>query len=350
MKDRAISISGRRISADDPPYIVAEISGNHGGQLERALEIITASRDAGADAIKLQTYTADTLTIDHDGPDFLISSGPWSGRRLHELYREAHTPWDWHEELFDHCRRLGITCFSTPFDETAVELLEKLGAPAYKIASFEAIDLPLIRRVASTGKPLIISTGIADLGEISEAVAVAREAGCRELALLHCVSAYPAPAEEMNLRTIPHLADAFGVVSGLSDHTLGTAVAVTAVAVGAAVIEKHVTLGRADGGPDSAFSLEPGELADLVRSCRIARAALGQVSYSREPSENGSLAFRRSLYAVADIAEGDLLRLDNVRSIRPGYGLAPKFLPDVIGRRARRSIPRGTPIHWDKVE
>lgn len=343
-------IAGRRIGPAAPPYIVAELSGNHGGQLERALEIITAMRDAGADAVKLQTYTADTLTIDHDGPDFLIDGGPWKGRRLHELYREAHTPWDWHEALFEHCRRLGIACFSTPFDDTAVDLLEDLGAPAYKIASFEAIDLPLIRRVAATRKPLIISTGIADLGEIGEAVNAAREAGCKDLALLHCVSAYPAPAEDMNLRTIPHLADAFGVVAGLSDHTLGTAVSVAAVALGAAVIEKHVTLRRADGGPDAAFSLEPHELAELVRSCRMARAALGRVSYAREASESGSLVFRRSIYAVADIAKGDVLGPNNVRSIRPGYGLAPRHLPSVLGRRARIDIKRGTALDWSLLD
>jgi pseudaminic acid synthase len=333
-----------------PPYIVAEISGNHGGRLERALEIITAAHDAGADAVKLQTYTADTLTIDHDGPDFLIGSGLWKGRRLHELYGEAHTPWAWHEALFDHCRRLGITCFSTPFDDTAVDLLERLGAPAYKIASFEAVDLPLIRRAAATGKPLIISTGIADLGEIGDAVEAAREAGCRDLVLLHCVSAYPAPAEDMNLRTIPHLADAFGVVGGLSDHTLGTAIAVAAVAIGATMIEKHVTLRRADGGPDAEFSLEPRELAELVQSCRKAQAALGRVSYAREASERDSLVFRRSLYAVTNIAKGEVLSADNVRSIRPGYGLAPKHLQSIMGRRARTDIKRGTALQWSLLD
>lgn len=345
-----LEIAGRRIGPEMPPYIVAEISGNHGGRLERALEIITAARDAGADAVKLQTYTADTLTIDHDGPDFLIGSGLWKGRRLHELYGEAHTPWAWHEALFDHCRRLGITCFSTPFDNTAVDLLERLGAPAYKIASFEAVDLPLIRRAAATGKPLIISTGIADLGEIGEAVAAAREAGCRDLVLLHCVSAYPAPAEDMNLRTIPHLADAFGVVAGLSDHTLGTAIAVAAVAIGATMIEKHVTLRRADGGPDAEFSLEPRELAELVQSCRKAQAALGRVSYAREASERDSLVFRRSLYAVTNIAKGEVLSADNVRSIRPGYGLAPKHLQSIMGRRARTDIKRGTALQWSLLD
>jgi N-acetylneuraminate synthase len=347
---RTITIDGRRIGGGAPPYIIAELSGNHGGKLERALEIIDAAKAAGADAIKLQTYTADTLTIDHDGPDFLINGGLWDGRRLHELYREAHTPWSWHEALFAHCRRIGITVFSTPFDATAIELLETLGAPAYKIASFEAVDLPLIRRAAATGKPMIVSTGISDLGEIAEAVEAARSAGCRDLVLLHCVSAYPAPPEDMNLRTIPHLASAFDVIAGLSDHTLGTAVAVAAVTLGAAVVEKHVTLRRADGGPDAAFSLEPAEVKQLVESCRMAHGALGHVSYAREQSERANLVFRRSLYAVADIAPGETLTESNVRSIRPGYGLAPKFLPELLGRKARGPIARGTAMRWDLVE
>lgn len=346
----SFEIAGRRIGAHAPPYVIAELSGNHNGELARALKLIEIAKAAGADAVKLQTYKADTITIDHDGPDFTIEGGLWHGRRLHELYREAHTPWDWHEALFARGRELGITVFSTPFDFSAVELLEKLGAPAYKIASFEAIDLPLICRVAATGKPMIISTGITDLREIAEAVEAARGAGCRDLALLHCVSAYPAPAEDMNLRTIPHLASAFGVVAGLSDHTLGTAVAVAAVAIGAAVIEKHVTLRRADGGPDSAFSLEPEELRQLVDHCRTAQAALGRVSYTREASERGNLVFRRSLYAVVDISKGDLLSTDNVRSIRPGYGLAPKHLPSIVGRRARTDIKRGTALHWSLLD
>jgi pseudaminic acid synthase len=346
----SFEIAGRRIGAHAPPYVIAELSGNHNGELARALKLIEAAKAAGADAVKLQTYTADTITIDHDGPGFTIEGGLWHGRRLHELYREAHTPWDWHEALFARGRELGIAVFSTPFDVTAVELLERLGAPAYKIASFEAVDLPLIRRVATTGKPMIMSTGITDLGEIAEAVEAAHSAGCRDLALLHCVSAYPAPAEDMNLRTIPHLASAFDVIAGLSDHTLGTAVAVAAVALGAAVIEKHVTLRRADGGPDSAFSLEPEELRQLVDQCRTAQAALGRVSYAREASERGNLVFRRSLYAVADIAAGETLGPHNLRSIRPGFGLAPKHLDALLGKRARKAIARGTPMAWDLVE
>jgi N-acetylneuraminate synthase len=326
------------------------MSGNHNGDIKRAFALLEAAKKAGADAVKLQTYTADTITIDHDGPGFRIEGGLWNGRTLYELYQEAHTPWEWHPQLFARARELGIAIFSSPFDATAIEFLETLGAPAFKIASFEAIDLPLIQRAAKTGKPLIISTGIASLGEIAEAVEAARAAGGREIALLHCTSGYPTPPADSNLHTLPHLAAAFGVVAGLSDHTPGTAVPVAAVALGASVIEKHFTLRRADGGPDAAFSLEPEELAELVANCRTAWTALGKVSYELEASEKGNKTFRRSLYAVQDIPAGGHFTAENVRSIRPGYGLPPKHLSEVLGRRAGRAIARGTPLAWSLIE
>lgn len=342
-------IDGRTIGHGHPPYVVAEMSGNHNGDIGRALALIEVAKAAGADAVKLQTYTADTLTIDCDRPDFVIEGGPWSGRTLHDLYQEAHTPWDWHAELIAKGRELGITIFSTPFDATAIDFLEELGTPAYKIASFELVDLQLIRRAATTGKPLIISTGMADADEIGEAVAAAREAGCTELALLHCVSAYPAPSSESNLRVVQRLAEQFGVVAGLSDHTLGTTVATAAVAMGAALIEKHVTLRRADGGPDASFSLEPPELGELCAAARTAWEALGEGTPCRLPSEQGSMVFRRSLYVVQDIARGEPLNERNIRCIRPGYGLKPKYLPDVLGRPAARDLKRGEALHWDMV-
>jgi pseudaminic acid synthase len=345
-----ITIAGRRIGPGHPPYVIAEMSGNHNGDIKRAFALLEAAKKAGADAVKLQTYTADTITIDHDGPGFRIQGGLWNGRTLYELYQEAHTPWEWHPQLFARARELGIAIFSSPFDATAIEFLETLGAPAFKIASFEAIDLPLIQRAAKTGKPLIISTGIASLGEIAEAVEAARAAGGREIALLHCTSGYPTPPADSNLHTLPHLAAAFGVVAGLSDHTPGTAVPVAAVALGASVIEKHFTLRRADGGPDAAFSLEPEELAELVANCRTAWTALGKVSYELEASEKGNKTFRRSLYAVQDIPAGGHFTAENVRSIRPGYGLPPKHLSEVLGRRAGRAIARGTPLAWSLIE
>jgi pseudaminic acid synthase len=345
-----ITIAGRRVGRGEPPLIVAELSGNHNGSLDRAMALIDAAKEAGADAVKMQTYTADTITIDHPGAEFRIAGGPWDGRTLYGLYEEAHTPWAWHAAMFARARAHGMLVFSAPFDDTAVDFLETLACPAYKIASFELVDLPLIRKAASTGKPLILSTGMANLEEIGEAVGAARGAGCAELVVLHCVSSYPAPDEDTNLLTLPHLAEAFSVPAGLSDHTLGTAVAVAAIGLGAVLIEKHLTLARADGGPDSGFSLEPDEFAALARDCRAAYAALGRVHYDLKGSEAGNIQFRRSLYFVADLAAGDTIGPHHVRSIRPGYGLPPKFLDRILGRPSARPISRGTPVTWDAIE
>lgn len=345
----AIAIAGRVIGPDHEPYLICELSGNHNGSLERALELLEAAAATGADAVKIQSYTPDTITIDHDGPGFRIEGGLWDGRTLYDLYGEAQTPFEWHEALFARARELGVTLFSSPFDESAVDLLEKLGAPAYKIASFEAVDLPLVAYVAAKGKPMIISTGMANLDEIGEAVRTARENGCEQIVLLHCVSSYPAPDEQSNVRTVPDLAERFGVVTGLSDHTFGSAVAVASIALGGCVVEKHFTLARADGGPDSAFSLEPDEFKSLVDDCKRAWRALGTATYDLQGCERGSLAFRRSLYVVRDIAAGEELTKENVRSIRPGYGLAPKHLPEVLGRHAARDLKRGEPLDWAAV-
>jgi pseudaminic acid synthase len=344
-----ISIAGRLIGPDQPPYVIAEMSGNHNGDIGRALALIEAAKAAGADAVKLQTLTADTITIDHDGPGFVIEGGLWHGRRLYELYQEAHTPWDWHKQLFDHARDVGITIFSSPFDPTAVEFLEKLGAPAFKVASFEIVDTPLVACMARSGKPLIISTGLASPEDIADAVTAAREAGGREIILLHCTSGYPTPASQMHLRTMPDLAKAHGTLVGLSDHTMGTAVAVAAVALGACVIEKHFTLARADGGVDSAFSLEPDELARLVADCRDAWSALGSVHYEEVEAEAAGRDHRRSLYVVADVRKGETLTAENVRSIRPGHGMAPKHLYDVLGKPAARDLKRGEPLAWELI-
>lgn len=339
----SISIAGRRIALDAPPYIIAELSANHNGKLETALKIIEEAKKAGADAIKLQTYTADTITLDCDSEEFQIRGGLWDGKTLYQLYQEAHMPWDWHATLFEHARKLGITIFSSPFDNTAVDLLESLNAPAYKIASFEAVDLPLIKYVASTGKPMIISTGMADVEEIQEAIDAAREGGCKELAILHCVSGYPAPAEDYNLRTIPDMMQRFGLVTGLSDHTLDNTTAITSVALGASIIEKHFTLDRSGGGPDDSFSLEPAELAALCRDSKTAWAALGKVDYGRKSSEQGNAKFRRSLYFVKNLKAGEVITADAVRSVRPGFGLAPKHLQQILGKNAARDIKANTP-------
>ena len=342
-----IVIAGRRVGAGHPPYIVCEISANHNGSLERALATIAAAAATGADAIKIQTYTADSLTLACDRPEFRIEGGPWSGRTLHELYSEAGTPYAWHAALFAKAKACGVPLFSTPFDEGAVDLLAALGAPAFKIASFEIVELPLIAYAARLGKPMILSTGMADLGEIGAAVATARGNGAAEVALLHCTSAYPAPIEEANVATVPHLGAAFGCVAGLSDHSPGGAASLASIVLGGCIVEKHFTLARADGGPDAAFSLEPHEFKALVDDCRAAWKAVGKVGYGVEGSERGSLAFRRSLYAVRPLARGEAVTKDNVRSIRPGHGLPPKHLPDVLGRKAARDIAYGEPLAWD---
>ncbi|APU30968.1 pseudaminic acid synthase [Ectopseudomonas alcaliphila JAB1] len=345
--DLNVSIAGRSIGPEYAPYIIAELSANHNGQLSRALQTIDAAKRSGADAVKLQTYTAETMTIDCDRPEFSIKGGLWDGYKLFDLYRWAETPFAWHRPIFEHASRLGITVFSTPFDESAVDLLEDLGAPAYKIASFETIDLPLIRYVASTGKPMVISTGMASEEEIAEAVATARDAGCRELVLLHCISSYPAPLEQANLRQIPELAQRFQVLSGLSDHTLGTTASVAAVALGACVIEKHFTLSRADKGPDSEFSIEPHELERLCRDAHDAWLCLGRAGYQRQPVEEGNKAFRRSIYFVRDLPAGSQVSAEDIRRIRPGFGLAPKHFNALLGRRLKVAVIRGTPASWE---
>lgn len=344
-----IEIAGRRIGVGCEPFVICELSGNHNGSLERALQMIDAAADTGCDAIKIQTYTADTITMDVDRPEFRIAGGLWDGRSLYELYQEAQTPFEWHAALFERARARGVILFSSPFDESAVDLLDALGAPAYKIASFEAVDLPLIRHAASKGKPLIISTGMANLAEIEAAQAAALEAGAAGVILLHCVSSYPAVLEDANVRTVADMAARFGCPVGLSDHTPATAASVAAVALGASVIEKHFTLARADGGPDAAFSLEPAEFRALVADCKAAWRALGRAHYDLLGAERGNVAFRRSLYVAADVTAGEPLSRANVRSIRPGLGLAPAELERVLGRPAARDLKRGEPLAWEMI-
>ena len=346
-----MKIAERQIGDGAPVYVIAELSANHNQRFEDALAIVRAAKEAGADAVKLQTYTADTLTLDSDKEYFRIGKGTiWEGRTLHDLYREAFTPWEWQPKLKAEAEELGLHCFSSPFDETAVDFLETLNVPAYKIASFELVDLPLIECVARTGKPLIMSTGMATRDEIAEAVAAARGAGAAEIALLKCTSAYPARHEEMNLRTIPEMNATFGVPVGLSDHTLGSAVPVAAVALGACIIEKHLTLSRATPGPDSAFSLEPAEFKQMVADVRAAEQSLGQPNYTVSEKEEVSRIFRRSLFAVRDVRAGESFTAGNVRSIRPGHGLAPKHLREVLSRTAARDIERGTPLAWELIQ
>lgn len=348
-KNKYIEIDGRKIGLDYPPYIIAELSANHNGDINRAYAIMEAAKEAGADAIKLQTYTHETITMDGDSEDFQIKGGLWDGQTLYELYKDAHMPWEWHKPLFAKAKELGITIFSSPFDFTAVDLLENLDSPAYKIASFEVVDLPLVARVAQTGKPMIISTGMANASEIKDAVDTAKSNGCNDLIVLQCVSGYPAPAEEYNLRTIPDITNRFDVLSGLSDHTIDNATAIASVALGACLIEKHVTLDRNGGGADDSFSLEPKELKQLCDDSKTAWASLGQISYERTEAEKGNIKFRRSLYIVKDMKEGELLTPANVRSIRPGFGLAPKELNNVLGKTINRAVSRGTPLSFEYI-
>ena len=351
MTPQTITIGHHTLGAQHPPFIVAEMSGNHNQSLERALEIVEAAARTGVHALKLQTYTADTMTLDLDTGDFFIdnSKSLWRGRTRYDLYKEAHTPWAWHEPIMKRCKALGLVCFSTPFDATAVDFLEDLDVPAYKIASFEAIDLPLIRKVAQTGKPLVISTGMASVAEIGEAVQAARDAGANDLVLLKCTSTYPAKPESSNLRTIPHLRTLFGTQVGLSDHTLGIGVSVASVALGATFIEKHFTLSRADGGVDAAFSLEPAEMAALVAETEKAQSALGDVHYGPTEEEKASLRGRRSLYIAQDMKAGEALTPENLRAIRPGSGLEPKFYELLLGKRVNRDVSLGAPMSWDLI-
>lgn len=339
-----IKIGGRSIGREFQPYVIAELSANHNGSLNTALKIIEEAKKSGADAVKLQTYTADTITLNSDSEDFQIRGGLWDGKTLYQLYEQAHMPWSWHAPLFARARELEISIFSSPFDTTAVDLLEDLNAPAYKIASFEAIDLPLIKFVAGTKKPMIISTGMADSEEIQEAIAAARDGGCQELAILHCVSGYPAPASDYNLRTIPDMIRKFGLVTGLSDHTIDNTTAIASVALGASIIEKHFTLNRNGGGPDDSFSLEPGELMALCNDSKTAWSSLGKIDYGRKSSEEGNAAFRRSLYFIEDLNAGETVTREVIRSVRPGYGLPPKMLDEVIGKKLLVDVKKFTPV------
>ena len=341
-------VEDRIIGGDHACFIVAELSANHDHDIEKAKDIIRAAKDSGADAVKLQTYTADTLTIDCNNEYFQVSSdNNWNGKSLYQLYGEAYTPWEWHEELYSLAKDLGLICFSTPFDLTAIDLLESLDNPIYKVASFELVDIPLLKAIGKTGKPVIMSTGMADLSEIDLAVKTIRAAGCNDLSVLKCTSAYPAPPESMNLRTIPHLAQTFNVIPGLSDHTLGSVVPIAAVSLGAKVIEKHFTLDRSSGGVDSFFSLEPCEFKKMVEDIRIIEKALGTISYKRSEKEEKNLCFRRSIFAVKDIAQGQSITESDIRIIRPGYGLSPKYLNTVVNKKANCDIKRGTPISWE---
>lgn len=343
-------INGRKVGSDAPPYVIAELSANHNGDLTKAFQTIDAAAAAGADAVKIQTYTADTMTIDCDTQDFMIRGGLWNGYKLYDLYKWAETPYEWHRDLFGYAKKKGITIFSTPFDETAVDLLESLNTPVYKVASFEMTDLPLLKYIGRTGKPVIMSTGMASLDEIAESLEALKSSGSGNIILLHCISSYPAPMDQANLRQIQTLRKLFGVETGLSDHTLGTTASVAAIALGACMVEKHFTLSRDDKGPDSEFSIEPAELASLCHATKDAWLALGSLDFSRQEAEKDSMRFRRSVYFVRDLAAGDTVTEADVRRIRPGFGLAPKYFQDVLGRRMKVAVSRGTPVSWDVLD
>lgn len=347
--NRHITIAGRKIGEDYPPYIIAELSANHNGDIKRAYKILEEAKKAGADAIKMQTYRPDTITIDSSNADFQIHGGLWDGKTLYQLYEWAHTPWDWHKPLFDYARKLGITIFSSPFDNTAIDLLEDLNAPAYKIASFEAIDISLIKYAASTGKPMIISTGMANAEDIGEAIDAAKSSGCKDLAILHCVSAYPAAADDYNLATLVDMKNRFNLVTGLSDHTLSNVTAIAATSLGASIIEKHVTLDKLGGGPDDSFSLEPDELKQLCHDSKLAWSSLGKVNYTRSASEKANLQFRRSLYVVKPVKAGELITAENVKSIRPGFGMAPKHLESLMGKTFTQDLGEGTALRTEYI-
>jgi pseudaminic acid synthase len=345
-----IKINNRKIGQGFSPYVIAEMSANHNGNIDTAFAIIEQAAISGADAVKIQTYKPDTITLESNLPDFRINEGLWKGRTLFELYDWAHTPWDWHKDLFNHAKKFNITMFSSPFDSTAVDLLEDLGAPAYKIASFEAIDLKLIEYVAATGKPMIISTGMANFQEISEAIETAKQNGCNELAILHCVSGYPAPSEDYNLATIPDMIHNFDLVTGISDHTLTNITSIAAVSLGASIIEKHFTLDRNGGGPDDSFSLEPQDLIDLCIGAKTAWDSLGQIHYDRKASEEENLKFRRSLYFITDLKKGDIIKKESIKSVRPGFGLAPKFFDEILGKKVNCDVQFGTPVTLKLLE
>ncbi len=346
----SININGRDIGNNQPPYIIAEMSANHNGSIDNAFSIVDMAKESGADAVKLQTYRPDTITMKMNTPEFMIEGGLWDGQSLYELYENAFMPWDWHKPLFDHAKKKDITIFSSPFDNSAVDLLEDLNSPAYKIASFEAIDLQLIKYVALTGKPMIISTGMADQEEIEEAIVTAKEGGCSSLAILHCVSGYPAPASDYNLRTLVDMKERFNLVSGLSDHTIDNTTAISSIALGASIIEKHVTLNRNGGGPDDSFSLEKSELEQLCKGAYTAWEALGKIDYGRKSSEQGNAKFRRSLYFIKNIQKGELITEEHVKSIRPGFGLAPKHFEEILGKEVSESIKSGTAVSWKQIK